>query len=180
MTLTPPPTLRSFIFLMSDHTTRELAANVADELAKRDGHNVLIDDFVQPINDALGTLLDLDWKIDFHLNSKRGESATDSETYNDLLVSLESWYTDHFGVHSLGDRALSRAIENRKDFDYTIVFRDANPVHVQPFLTTQSWRNMLFVQLDLVWRPNNFPNASWLASANDVATIVKAIEEFDA
>lgn len=134
-TLAPPPSLPPYTFLMSDHTTRQLACDVAEELSQLN-HTVYIDDFLTPIHDALAAMLELDMKRDLGSpsNTNRLVLETVEEcTEQDLINSLERWHIKRFGEDALARIALKRAQYNRANFDYSYVFRDARPIHVEAF-----------------------------------------------
>ncbi len=131
----PPVSLPPFTFLMSDHTTRQLACDVAEELSKiHDG--VYVDDFLLPIHDGLAAMMELDMKRD--LGSPRNTNrlvteAVKESTEQDLIVSLEKWHIETFGEHHLGQLAFKRAMDNRANYEYSYVFRDATVKHLDAF-----------------------------------------------
>lgn len=132
--------LPPYIFIMSDHESRQLACDVA-ELLSRENNMVLVDDFLAPIYEGLGSMFELDWKRDLGvpINSNRLLlPALKESTEGDMIKDLERWFIERFGPFALGQMALARAAENREVADYSVVFRDATPEHLKAFWETPS------------------------------------------
>ncbi len=123
-----PPSLPPYIFLMSDHTTAQLAHDVAEELSRRHP-SVFIDDFLAPIHEAFAAMFELDWKRD------AGDPRNVGPTERDNIVSLEKWFIEQFGEHRLGNMGRERCIARNMMVDYITVFRDATNAHLIGFRT---------------------------------------------
>ena len=120
------PSLPPFIFLMSNHETNQLAADVAEALSHR-YPEVFVDDFLAPIHEGLSAMFELDWKRDM------GNPTMVGPTERDQIVSLEKWFIDEFGLHRLGQMALARCNDRNETADYVTVFRDATEPHLEGF-----------------------------------------------
>ena len=123
------PNLPPYIFLMSDHTTKQLAVDVADALAEK-YPAVYIDDFLAPIHEAYTAMFELDWKRDM------GNPEVVSPDTNDMIVSLERWFIDQFGATKLGEMARQRSDARNHMADYITVYRDATANHIIGFQGT--------------------------------------------
>lgn len=131
---TSPPTLPAYIFLMSDHTTRQLAVDVADALSAK-YPTVYVDDFLAPIHEGFAAMFELDWKRDMgnpKVNNALFLPAGD-QTENDLIVSLEKWFIDQFSETHLGKMARARSDARNAMADYITVYRDATTKHLEGF-----------------------------------------------
>jgi len=122
----PPPKLPPFIFLLSDHTTIELACDVAAKLQSLD-EAIVAWDFLEPVHEAVSAFVDVDFGAD--LGDPR------KHTHGDVIKDLATWTDNHFGLHYIGTRAFDEA-KGWAEFDTggTIVFRDATWTHIEPFL----------------------------------------------
>lgn len=129
-----PPRLPPYIFLLSDHTTRELACEIAEALSER-YPAVYVDDFLAPIHEAFTAMFELDWKRDMGQPSELNKLfiPAGDETENDIIVALEAWFTDKFGPHVLGKMAAARSAARNAMADYITIFRDATPAHLVGF-----------------------------------------------
>jgi len=130
--ITPLP---SYIFLLSDHTTRPLAVAAADAISTLAKH-VVIEDFLAPIHESLTALLTLDWNRDLGDPRETSEllpDCTTPQTINDLIISLEKWFINRFGLYVLGKRARIRCDERNEIADYVTVFRDATGTDIAAF-----------------------------------------------
>jgi len=155
----PPSSLPPFIFLLSDHTTRTLACDVAERLSEIDSH-VYIDDFLAPVYDGFAAMFDMDLKRDFarpRETDKLMLEAISESTESDIIVSLEKWFIETFGEAQLGRMALKRALEVRENFDHTIVFRDATQRHLEAFAHI-ALRDKILVAITSVWSVENHIN----------------------
>lgn len=149
---TTPVHLPPLTFLMCDHTTAQLAVDVAEVLSSLDG-TLYVDDFLAPIHQGLQSMFDIDWQRDLAdpKNNQRLmlESASGDASERDILVSLEKWFNETFGEPQLGLMGLKRMKVNRDLFAYPYLFRDATPRHIAPFIADASIarRDMLMVWL---------------------------------
>jgi hypothetical protein len=133
MSVPQPLFLRSFTFIMSEPSTRGLACEVA-ELLQQENDTVFVEDFLGPIHDALHAMFELDWKRDLGIprNSDRLLlPALVESTEGDMIKNLEKWFIDQFGPYALGRMGIARAKNNLEIADYSIVFRDATPLHIE-------------------------------------------------
>src|SRR5688500_10825678 len=97
--------LPKFIFLLSDHTTRPLACDVA-KILSTNYSDVRIEDFLYPIHEGLQMLhAEEDWAVDY------GDPRTISPDVQDQVNSLEAWYISQFGELYFGRRAYVEAME---------------------------------------------------------------------
>lgn len=139
-------------FLMSDHATSTLAVDVAQKLSDTNA-TLYVDDFLAPIYEGLQSMFSIDWKRDMgdskDTNRLMLEAADGESSEGDIIVSLEKWFNETFGEAQLGKMGLQRMKVNRDMFDYPYLFRDATPVHMQPFLADDSIprRDILMVDL---------------------------------
>ena len=171
----PPPKLPTFIFLLSDHTTIELAVDVAKALEGLDSELVSWN-FIEPVHDAIGAFIDGTW----------GVELIDPRTnpHGDHIKDLATWVDNHFGPDYLGARAFLEAKTGRDmGDDHTIVFRDATWTHIAPFLKEFKSHEYLIVQLSpivpstmQVVKGNYDPDRHLLPSTN-VEAVVAAILE---
>ena len=177
-----PLSLPPYTFLMSDYTTKQLAVDVAG-LLSQDSDIVLVEDFLGPIADGLAAMFEIDWKRDLCVPSNTNRlmlPALRESTEADVLVSLEKWFIENFGPRALGDIARTRALENREIADYSIVYRDATPTHVEGFWHNAiAKRDMLFVHL-VTGFPIASPNSLNVvvppgASAEDVVNLIRGV-----
>lgn len=178
----PPNSLPSYIFLVSDYETQQLAVDVAEALQAAN-NTVYIDDFLAPIHEGLRAMLELDNRRDLASPSNTNRlvvEADGTQTERDLIMSLEAWFNCQFDPQYLGKLGYKRAVDNHANFEYSILFRDATEEHVKMFLDKVGWHEMLFVQLpQMVYWTQRRPEASWInmAGRSPEATI-KAIQEF--
>lgn len=178
----PPNSLPSYIFLVSDYETQQLAVDVAEALQAAN-NTVYIDDFLAPIHEGLRAMLELDNRRDLASPSNTNRlvvEADDTQTERDLIMSLERWFNRKFDGQYLGKLAYKRAAANVANYDYSVLFRDATEQHVRPFIDKLVWTKMLFVQLQetVHWTKGNFPAAQWIAPKSSVEATIKAIQEF--
>lgn len=136
---TPPPTLPDFIFLLSDHESRQLACDVAQKLYELDSRAVVWD-FLSPIHDALIAMHDMDFGIDLG-------NHTVADATRDEIVSLEKWYVDQYGETTLGQKAYNEAMSTREISDFLIVYRDATWTHLKAFLPYIKPHQFLIINL---------------------------------
>lgn len=129
-----PPSLPPYIFLMSDHTTAKLAAEVADALSTKYPH-VYVDDFLAPIYEGFAAMFELDWKRDMGNPDEvnRIFLPAGEQTERDIIVSLEKWFIEQFGEKALGMSARQRCDARNEMADYVTVFRDATAKHLEGF-----------------------------------------------
>lgn len=169
-----PPSLPPYIFLMSDHTTRQLAVDVAEALSDK-YPTVFVEDFLAPIHEAFITMFDLDWKRDmgnYFENNRQFLSSKHGETEQDLIVSLEAWFIDRFGETELGKMARQRSDARNAMADYITVFRDATTQHIDAFPLT----NVLRVWLSKMPPHWNMGGNDLIVPSTDVNQIVSLIE----
>lgn len=178
-----PLSLPPYTFLMSDHTTKQLACDVA-ELLSSGNDIVLVEDFLGPIADGLAAMFEIDWKRDLCVPSNTNRlmlPALRESTEADVLVSLERWFVDQFGPRALGTIARQRALENREIADYSIVWRDATPTHIDGFWERGlriAKRDMLFVHLvsgHAIGTPSLDVIVPPGASAEDVVNLIRGV-----
>jgi len=127
--------LPSYIFLLGGHTTHPLAVAAAEIISTRVKH-VVIEDFLAPIHESLTALLTLDWSCDLgdpHETNTLLSDCLPPQTMADLIISLEKWFIDQYGVYALGTRARARCDERNEIADYVTVFRDATGADVVAF-----------------------------------------------
>ena len=130
-----PPTIPPYIFLMSDHTTRQLAVDVAEALSAK-YPSVYVDDFLAPVHEGFAAMFELDWKRDMgnpKVTTEQFSVQAGGQTENDIIVSLEKWFIDEFGDKMLGHFARQRSDARNVMADYITVFRDATPKHLEGF-----------------------------------------------
>lgn len=130
-----PPTLPPYIFLLSDHTTRQLAVAVAEALSAK-YPSVYVDDFLAPIHEAYLAMFELDWKRDIgnpKVTTEQFSVEDGGHTAQDLIVSLEKWFIEQFGETKLGKMARQRSDARNAMADYITVFRDATSAHLNGF-----------------------------------------------
>ena|SRR5882757_4226314 len=178
----PPSKLPSFIFLLADQHTRQLAVDVADALTMAN-NTVYIEDFMAPIHEGLRAMLELDMRRDLASPSETNRLVveTGEHTEADLIVSLERWFNNNFDEYFLGKLGHRRAVDNVTHFDYTVLFRDATEAHLKKFIEKVPWNRMLFVQLadKLYWGSDIRPEAQWITAFGwSPEATVKAIMEF--
>lgn len=178
----PPNSLPSYIFLVSDYETQQLAVDVAEALQAAN-NTVYIDDFLAPIHEGLRAMLELDNRRDLASPSNTNRlvvEADDTQTERDLIMSLEAWFNGKFDEQYLGKLAYKRAAANVANYDYSVLFRDATEEHVKPFLDQVAWSRLLFVQLrqTIYWTKCAFPATQWIAPKSSVEATIKAIQEF--
>lgn len=184
---TTPIHLPPLTFLMSDHSTAQLAVDVAEALSDTNA-TLYIDDFLAPIHEGLQSMFDMDWRRDMAdpraTNRLMLEALDGESTETDVLISLEKWFNETFGEDQLGKMGLKRMKVNRDLFAYPYLFRDATVKHIQPFLADTSIprRDILLVNLNTelvlstVAPVFSIPTLMW-ATTPDVTTIIKAISE---
>lgn len=173
--------LPPFTFLMSDHSTHQLACDVA-ELLSVNNEMVLIDDFLAPIADGLSAMFELDWKTDRCVPANVNKlllPALKESTEGDAMKNLEAWFISQFGPRALGTMARTRSLENREVADYAIVFRDATPTHLEGFWGRPliALRDMLIVHLSGIGRPIGPPALDVIVPPNstpeDVVNLIR-------
>jgi hypothetical protein len=184
---TAPIHLPPLTLLMSDHTTSQLAIDVAEELSLRNA-SLYVDDFLTPIHEALQSMFDLDWKRDManprESNRLMLESLSGEDSERDVIVSLEKWFNETFGEAQLGRMGLKRMKINRELFDYPYLFRDATPKHIQPIIADSSIprRDILMVFLSsplgiVVGFPFDIKCLSWTDYTPTVDVVIDAISK---
>lgn len=168
---TPPPNFPPFIFLLSDHTTIELAVDVTKALEGLDP-TLVAWDFIEPVYYAVGTFVDDTWGLD--LGDPR------KHPHGDHIKDLATWVENHFGDDYLGGRAFIEAKSKREmGDDSTIVFRDARWSDLKSFLAGFKPHEMLIVNLTTVELPLGEHNVGYkylpgATSDEIVAAIVEA------
>jgi hypothetical protein len=153
MSSVPPPFLPPLTFIMSDHATRPLAIELAAGISLI-APTTYVDDFLTPVYDGFTAMFNADWKRDMAdpreaamlpVPSVARGQETNSE--QDVLNSLASWFENEFGPLSLSTLALRRYTENDDTFGGSYLFRDATPQYVRTFFPVVPSRDMLFIWL---------------------------------